>query len=261
MGINCPINKAISQKLNLNYILAINSHIKLKNDPSSLLISTFSEIKTISYLEEFTKVIYHNKNKVHNILYDEDVFITIDDSMKNDLPANFYLTLLIKEEVEIVNYSYSFNYIKNFIKCKKDENHKYNNLINSKLIIDLLKSCDNGDSGNENMEEDFVSNLENEKREYIKNNLNIFNNIGLNLDENEIIEINICELYTIIILSLIKNDKIFDNENLHSIIEQLDLENIDIPFMEYENLFEKIKEVLDVNNDYYFKYIIQLLIL
>ena len=253
MGNSYPINKAISLKLNLNYITSINSHIKTKNDPISLLISSYSEIKTISYLENFTKIIYYNKNKVHSILYEEDQIIKIDDSMKNDLQANFYLTLLIREDVEIVNYSYSFSYIKTFSNCKKDENHKYYNLINSKLTIDLYKY---GDLGSENLEEGVVSNLVKKQKEYIKNNLNILNNIGLDLDENEIIEMEVCELYTNIYLSLIKNEKIKDNENLHSIIEQLDLENIDIPFMEYDHLFEKIREVMDINNDYIKKYII-----
>mgnify|MGYP002626225252 CR=1 FL=1 len=256
MGSSFPINKAISMKLNLNYITALNSHIKIKNDPNSLLISNYSEIKTISYLDNFPKILYFNKDKVHSILYEEDQVITIDDSMKNDLQANFYLTLLIRAEPEILNYSYSFSYIKTFNNCKKDENHKYYNLINSKINIDLIKSYENGDSGSENLEEDVVSNLEKENREYIKNNLNILKNIGLNLDENEIIDMNVCELYTNIQLLLIKNEKIIDNENLHSIIEQLDFENIDIPFMDDKQLFERIKKVLDINNDYIKKYII-----
>ena len=243
-------------KINLECYACLNSHEKTKEDPISSLITNYSEITSIVKVNFFTKVLDYNKKKVHTILYDNDKIIRIDDSVRNDLATNFYLSLLISDDEVVINYEFSLNYIKNFNNMIKNKDKIYNNIINSKIIIQLINNYNNCDLVNGNVEGAFLSELENEKRSYIKNHLNVFKEICQDLKEEEIYSMNISELYNKIIISLIKNKKLSDYDYSIIILEQMDLENIDIPF-ESENLFEQIQEALDIKNDYIKDYIIR----
>ena len=70
------------------------------------------------------------------------------------------------------------------------------------------------------------------------------NNIYLN--ENDIIEKNIEDIYSEIIISLIKNNKLSDDMNANEIISSLDIENIDLT----ENMLEELKKELNTKKDY-----------
>ena len=119
MGI-VQYKKDLSFKLNLDYLVSIISLVKIKDDPVSTLINDYSEIKQILELENYIKALFYNKSKIHQTLYDNDVIIDIKDSNTNDLKTNFYLVLLIRDNLDIINYKYSLNYIKDFIKKTKN---------------------------------------------------------------------------------------------------------------------------------------------
>ena len=249
-------NKNYSTKLNLLKKVSINSHSKIKNEPICFLLTDYSEIDALSRTNKFTRFLFFNKDQVHLILYNEDKNITINNELKeNDLASNFYLCLLIRVDEDVLNYIVHFNYIEKLNKQKKDGNYKFYNLIISKEVLELLKNYKNQDI-DENIDKNIVSQLEKENIDYIENNIIIFHEIGLNLNAHEFIEINIAELYTNIIISLIKNDKLADFDFSIQICEQLNLENIDIPF-EQNNLLKKILEALDLKKEYLQKYNIE----
>ena len=86
------------------------------NEPLYKLIIQYKEIERI--LEEGNKInifklLFFSKKTIHNILYNDDQIINIkyEDKMKR-LDYNFYLNLLIKDCPEIINYSYSIEFIK-----------------------------------------------------------------------------------------------------------------------------------------------------
>ena len=100
-------NNKLSIKLNILFLLSINSKIKINNDPIPYLIKDDSEIKSFYGCKNFTKIIYFNMKSIHRLLYQFDLIIRIDDNVPNDLSFNYYLILLIKDEPEIINYEFS----------------------------------------------------------------------------------------------------------------------------------------------------------
>ena len=64
------------------------------------------------------------------------------------------------------------------------------------------------------------------------------------------------KIYIDIIIYIIKNNKLSDYDFCYDIIEQIDLDLIDIQFMESETKFNKILEILDTKNDYIKNYVI-----
>ena len=246
----------ISTKLNIICFASLNSKIKLKNDPIPKLFEELDEIKAISEFKNLTKILYFNIQCVHKILYDSDEIVKISETWCSDFAYNFYLNILIKAESEIINYDLSIKYINKFNQLRNIEQNKYFNFIISKIIIDLINNIKNGGLYDENTDGELVTQLEDENREYINNNLNILKDINLNLNEEDIYEKSIDELYVDIIIALIKIDKLSDFDYSYNIIKQLRLENIDLPIMESDNLFERMNKVLNPNNDYIKKYTI-----
>ena len=221
-------NNNLSTKLNLICFASLNNKIKINNDPIPYLFKDFSDVESLFVLNNFTKIFYSSANIIHNILYDYDQIIKITEKMCNNLSFNYYLSLLIKAESEIINYEFNTNYIKLFNENQKSEDFKYFNLIKSKIIIDLINNLKNESLYEEDENGEFVSKLEKENKEYIKNNIYIFKEIKINLSEEDIYDINVEELYVNIIIALIKNNKLCDFEYSYNIFKQLDMENIDI---------------------------------
>ena len=244
----CLNNKDLCLKLIIIYYASLNNKLKLNNDPIPLLINKFTDVQTFLDEKKLTKILYFNLDTVHKVLYDYDQIITISDAMENDLCFNYYLFLLIKAGEEIINYEFSKKYI-NLFKLKIKEN-KYYNIITYKIIIEFINNFRNCNSYDEDNDNDFVSELENESREYINNNLNIFHDIKLNLTYEDIFEKNLDELYVDIIVALMKNNKFYDYEYTLNIFKQLDLENIDIQFFSSEKLWNIILETLNSKNDF-----------
>lgn len=72
-----------------------------------------SEIKYIIELNnsEFISFFYFVKNDIHQILFEEEEIIDIQyDRKRIELPFLFYLNLLIRDNLEVINYSYPFNF-------------------------------------------------------------------------------------------------------------------------------------------------------
>ena len=246
----------LSFKLNLVYFASLNNYIKINNDPIPYLLKDFSEIEPFLEMNNLTKFLYFNIKKIHQILYDCDKIIRIIDKMSSNLSFNYYLSLLIVADSEIINYEFSANYIILFNKIKQSEENKYLNFINSKIIIEFINNLKNLEIYEENEDGVIIEKLEEENREYIKNNLYILRDIKLNLSEEDIYKINVEDLYVYIIIGLIKNNKLCDFEYSYNIFKQLDLENIDIQFFESQKLLNQLEEALNSKNEYIKKNII-----
>ena len=199
-------NDGLSTKLGILFYSSVNSKIKINNDPIPFLLKYDCEIKSFYRWKYFTKIIYFNMKIIHKLLYEFDMILRIDQNMMDDLSFNYYLILLIKDEAEIINYEFSIMYIKIVNDLKKIIENKYFNLINSKIVIELLINFKNSNLFNENKDGEYCSKLENENIEYIKNNLHILKEINLDLNENDIIDKKIDEFYTDL---LNKNGKFF----------------------------------------------------
>ena len=248
--------RKLSKKLKLLCEVQINNNIFTKNDPTSFLIKNFEEIEPLLKFKKFPLLGFNNKNTIHDILYYCDQIIKINDFMKNDLTSNFYLVLLIRDQPDLINYSISLKYIQDFSEQKKNEKLIYNNLINAKATVDLINNYNNCDTNDRDTKDDIVSNLKNENIELIKNIINKLKKFDIILNPEDVIEMNIDELYIKIIIILINTGKLSDYEFAKEIFLQLKLDEINIPIFINELIFKKILETLNTNNQNIKKYII-----
>ena len=233
--------------LSLNYSYSIYNHpLELTNnkDPILQLINNYEDILDIMQQDQkgkITKFFYFNKKTVHKILYEKNEVIHLNYNSKNkNLEFYFYLTLLIRENPNILNYEYDEKYIMELNKeIKKDiNNNKLNKIIKAKFIIELTQEYKldfdffDNDKGKE------LDDIINSNVNIIKNNINFFSDLNVNLDINKIILFPVDKIYNEIIYGLIKSKKFNDFGYINDIIKQLDLEEIDITEFMYNNLEE-----------------------
>ena len=244
-------------KLELCYFATFNHPIEIK-DPIYSLISSFIEIQKISSIydsdtSKSIKFFYFNKNKIHSILYDQEEIIKINNlNGNNRLEEYFYLSLLIKDDLTLINYSYSLNYINNIISYQKGIKSLLKIIIISKIIIDLVNNYKLSDFyDDDNIEErDKIEKIELEYKTIIKNNIETLKIIDIFSDKN-FYTIKIDQMYVNIIISLIKNNKFEDFEYIQNITHQLELESINIT----KNMYEELLMVFNKNyiNEYMIK--------
>ena len=226
---------------------------KFKSDPFYNILSKYSQIENLLKLNIIStiKYIYFSNKKVHIILYDEEEFINVksEDEIKANLSFYFYLNLLIVENIDIINYTYSFDFIVQINNIQRNINDKYTKILYSKIIIDLIKNYKHLDEYNEEKEKNLLEKIKTENQDIIKNSLTIFARINLLIDGKDVYNKKIDELLSDIIKSLIINEKLENDE----IISFMDLENIDIT----ETMFNSLYKILDNNSGYINKYIIK----
>ena len=243
----------MEEKKNLKDIIDYISekNCTYKSDPFYNILNNFSQIDDFFKLNStyITKFLFFSRKKNHNILYDEEKNINIQNEVEimATFPYNFYLNLLIADNFDIINYEYSLDFIKNIDIKKKYINNKYTKILFCKIIIVLIQNYEQLDD--KEKEKISLKQIKSENQIIIKENLTIFKKINLNLNEKEIISKKLDELLADIIKSLIINGN-FENE---AIIKNLDLEDIDIT----EVMFNSLHNLLDKNKLYINKYIIQ----
>ena len=198
------------------------------------------------------KFLYFNREIIHNILYENENTIELkpDEDIIN-LSFYFYLSLLIRDK-DIVNYTYSFEFIKNINNQQNNNNNIYNKLILSKIILELIDNYEqtDKDDNNNDLEMEKIKNYNNET---INNNIKIINELDLNWSNEKIKSMNIDIIYINIILSLIKKNKLDNYEYTLNIIKQLEIEYIDIT----KTMFDEIKCFLENEKIIVNKYYIQ----
>ena len=121
------------------------------------LLSNYSEIEKILELKKDNisnlKLLYFNRINIHAILYQNDKVIYLDNNIDN-LGNYFYLDLLILDNVDLINYSYSKTFILKIDKIlERDKSKIVNKVFLSKVNIDLINNYKGSENYNENEEE------------------------------------------------------------------------------------------------------------
>ena len=225
---------------------------KSENNSFGKLISNYSEILNIlsnNKKENSLKLLCFYKSQVHFILFNENEIIKVD-SFKFEIKLSnlFYLSLLIKDNTEIVNYSFSFNFINdiNNIIINLKENEHIKKVILCKLNLEFINNFKGLDEYKEEVYEEKLKEIEDKNIDIIKNNNN---NLNLTIDKENNIDI----IYIKIIISLIESKKISDYDYTYNIINQLDLKKIDIT----EVMFDKLNNYFIKEKDHINEYIIK----
>ena len=202
-------------------------------DATFKLINNFSEINALlNKNSDKFKFIYFSKTNIKNILYDCEKEIILDsDKIENSLDKIFYLSLLVKENEEIINYKYSIDYIKQLDKSNENNSLPLRKIIFSKIILDLIDYFRGFEEYNESIESS-IDEIKNKKIDIIKNNNNILKEF--NLEFKDFINKSIDEIYSDIIKILLGESKDYNA------INQLNLEKIDITNF----IFKEISKML-----------------
>lgn len=231
----------------IHFYSSINSPIENDKDPSFNLFNNIEEIKAIYkiYPEMSKQIFFFNKKKIEDILYEEEIIfqfemIDFQQNKKFCISELFYLDLLVTNNLEMINYSYEVKYIFeiNNIFFKKGNLNSFQNLLISKMLLDIIKNHESDESFEPN---DSLDEIIEEKKKLIEDELKkieIFDELKYTYDD--IFEKKIDEIYTDIIVHFIKNNK-FDENNL-KILKELDIENIYITKRMYKGISKCFEE-------------------
>ena len=184
-----------------------------------------------------------NNKKIEKMLYiNEEVIEIISDFInKENISDYFYLTLLIENNPDIINYVYEINILRELKKkLKVDNKSSYEKIIISKIGMELINNYKQSEIYEESDDEELIS-LENEFLSVIVNNVSIFKEFNLSYTAKDIKEKNLDLIYIEIIINLIRQKRFENFEYTMNILKQLDIEHIKLT----ETMFNKLKNELD----------------
>ena len=233
-------------KPNLN-----NKYNKLyEYDSINKIIINSNEFDVILKIKEpkIIKFLYFNKFNIHNKLINIDDII--DFNLNNlNIYFYFYLLLLILVNDTNNNYFFSIKFIKYFDdQIIRNKNAHYKILISAKIIIELINYYEKKNGENQEL-----TKIKNYNMKIINNNISIFKDMDLEWKQEEFITKNIEDIYIDIIEKILIKENNFKNyDYLDSIVNQLDLLNIDLT----KTMFDKLNNILNNNKEYIQKYII-----
>jgi hypothetical protein len=217
--------------------------------PLNNLISTFEDLeKLLEFYKEnnlnIPENIYFCMTNFHTILYNNEETIDIASyNIKIDLNNLFFLDLLIMENLETLNYEYSFDFIKKIHDSNK-EAKSLRKVIISKIILELLKNYEGLDEYDESEDKEKVDELRNENEKIIQDNIGDLKKLDSIFTDDYIKNEKLDELYINIIGKLITSKKFEDNDYISDIMIQLDMENIHLS----NEMFEKLSKFLIESN-------------
>lgn len=158
---------------------------------------------------------------------------------------NFYI--YAKDKQEILKNKNFMNYITELNKYQESiSNGSLKKIILSKIIIELINIHIKINDGDNSIDIEELTKIKNNNIEIIKNNNNVFSRYDLDINEQDIISMDVDEIYKKIIITLIKKNKLAENIKIYNIINQLEFGSINI----IGTIFDEICEVLNTNGDY-----------
>jgi hypothetical protein len=236
-------------KLDLCLLGSLKNSVENDNDPIHNLLSNWKEIKEITknMNGDIFKFFYFNKKRVHEILYNEDKNYSIDENKTISYSELFYLSLLLEDIPETINYTFSINYIKAVNEIRKDiKIKKLKRILLSKILLLLINNFKGEDEYDEDEYGEEINMIEKENIEYIEKNIDIFETeFNLQYNYSDIISKKIDYIYMEIIISLIENDKFTDYDFCWDIIEQLELDKINIT----NTIFQGLSNAINKDNE------------
>ena len=260
------ISSLTISSLNFGILLELEkvNYIINKSKPFDPLLNLSKDIEDIKNIlksnsQNILNFLYFNMDYVERILYVEDEIIYFDYDNKNQnfyLKINqdeieikeknnmvflFYISLLIKYNKNIVNFSFSFGFINRINSLNKIEVYNlYKNILISKIILELINFYkrdqifkeENNKEINEKLNE-----IEKDNNNIIENCSNDFKKqLGLKITLKELKNIDL--IYAEIINILLKSKD-------YDIIKQLCLENINIT----KTMFNEISKILSLSSN------------
>ena len=200
----------------------------------------YKEIKKLQEAQkqsDLLKILNFNKKKIHSILYKEDevINITINDKKIEKIFPLIHLCCLIEGNLNIVYYKYDFELINKLnIEQRKEKNNRLKKIIISKLINILI----NNYKGANDINIDEMNKIEDFNKKVIKENIETLKEYNLN--EKDIYQKHIENIYLEIIKILIKKPKI-DKDVI------IDLEFESLPF---NNIINELNKIIDKKEEY-----------
>ena len=235
------------------------SPVENKKDPIFNLINDYDSVKEIlnNKDKKLFLFLYFNKEKIHKILYDIEEVIKINDDLyslllNNNIGELFYLDMLLLDNPDSVNYSYSIKMIRTLNNLKNNFG-KLKKVILSKIILILIYNFKGLEEYNEEENLNELNEIENENTDIIKDNIEIFKEFNCNYGFNDIINSKIDKIYMNIIICLIKLNKFNDYNYNEEILIQLNLESVYIT----NTIFKGLSQELNVEkNEFLNEYMI-----
>ena len=124
-------------------------------------------------------------------------------------------------------------------------------IIIAKIIIRLINYYINIDLDDFNKDTDiYLKKILKENKDFVKGDINIFNELGLNFDEKYFIKTELDIIYSDIILAFLKKQILYDIKYESLILIQLELKSIKLT----NNIIEKLSKELNVENKNFKKY-------
>ena len=241
-------NLNVSFRHNLAYNVGSKSNMDNK-DPINLIVNSISDIYQIVKVGTIKIItfLYFNRKTIEKILYDkEDIFFVQSDSVNDRQSDYFYFSLLIQDNPILINYIYSIDLIEKIDKKNKAEINSFLKVINSKIIIELIFNYENSDTYDEDEEKELLDKIIKENNYIIEKNKNSFKELKINWTMDDIKKKKIDDIYSEIIVALIKTKKIDDFKYAEDLLIQLDFKNIMIT----KTIYDKLSELLNSNEKY-----------
>ena len=237
------------------YSISYNSTIEKPTeiymyDPIYKLLFNYSDIENILEKKDnqITKYLYFNRSTVSKILYKSNNNIHFKYDEENiTLSFYFYLILLIKDNHDILNYTFELKYIERMNEIQNNNVYIYNKIIMAKMLMELAKEYKEINDyycGDEN--EKKLNNIIKNHESFIINNIEIFQYIDLIFNNKKFLELNIDDIYIEIINKVLIGFKNQKYNDITPLMEQLDMENINLN----KRMFDEISKTLNSNEIY-----------
>ena len=260
-------------KLNLSYNGLINQSeffSIIKNDdnnneknkpiiiPFGELIGSYQDIEKILLNKEINIIeyIYLNKERINQILYDEETNIKIEQNYLVKFSDYIYLYYILAESRDVVNYIFEIELIDAFNDILLATKSKIKMIILSKLeifFIDYYFEI----KGDENTKK--YEDMKNKCKQIINVNINYLKEDIADLNIDNLLSDDIENIYTEIIKSLIINGKLNDSDKTIKLLDDLEIKHIRLNKKFYDNLSKilieknlnkyKISDIDDISDE------------
>jgi len=212
------------------------------------IIHNISDIKEIlkSPKKDKFKYIYLNKKNINQLLYNADAIFNIDDTyidLFKKYENLFYLDYLISNSEEMINYSFSKKFLIEIstLKIVIKPDKIFILLLKSKIVCNLINNFKGSEFYDETNDEKELNLIMENCKKIIKQNIDIFNEIGVDMTEDKFNSLSVVQIYIEVLNTVIKSPKNFENdEYFNKIANYLQLEKIYIT----KSIFEEINKTL-----------------
>ena len=260
-------------KLNLSYNGLINQSeffSIIKNDdnnneknkpiiiPFCELIGSYQDIENILLNKEINIIeyIYLNKERINQILYDEETNIKIEQNYLVKFSDYIYLYYILAESRDVVNYIFEIELIDAFNDILLATKSKIKMIILSKLEIFFIDYYfEQKDDENTKKYED----MKNKCKQIINVNINYLKEDIADLNIDNLLSDDIENIYTEIIKSLTINGKLNDSDKTIKLLDDLEIKHIRLNKKFYDNLSKilieknlnkyKISDIDDISDE------------